>query len=120
MGRHPLGGKQWVQGKSNRALILDTSTGAKAVVHAYLSLDRPDLGHAVKCLSRHMQQPTASDLADLKRVGRYLHNHRCLVNVYHRQSWPGKVPVTVDTDFAGDQTSGKSTTGVATATCSPQ
>eukprot|EP00971_Amphidinium_carterae_P067955 1344795-Amphidinium_carterae.1 len=34
---------------------------------AYLSLDRPDLAHAVKCLSRHMQQPTQSDWADLKR-----------------------------------------------------
>eukprot|EP00971_Amphidinium_carterae_P005142 102474-Amphidinium_carterae.1 len=58
---------------------------------AYLSLDRPDLAHAVKCLSWHMQQPTQSDWADLKRIGRYLYNHRCLVNVYHRQSWPGKV-----------------------------
>eukprot|EP00971_Amphidinium_carterae_P202776 4023926-Amphidinium_carterae.3 len=81
---------------------------------AYLSLDRPDLGHAVKCLSRHMQKPTQSDLADLKRVGRYLHNHRCLVNVYNKQSWPGKVTVTVDTDFAGDQVTRKSTSGVAT------
>eukprot|EP00971_Amphidinium_carterae_P308263 6126335-Amphidinium_carterae.1 len=36
------------------------------------------------------QKPTQSNLADLKRVGRYLHNHRCLVNVYNRQSWPGK------------------------------
>eukprot|EP00971_Amphidinium_carterae_P270290 5362917-Amphidinium_carterae.1 len=42
---------------------------------AYLSLDRPDLAHAVKCLSRHMQQPTQSDWADLKRVGRYLYSH---------------------------------------------
>eukprot|EP00971_Amphidinium_carterae_P071864 1421435-Amphidinium_carterae.1 len=41
---------------------------------AYLSLDRLDLGHAVKCLSRHMQKPTASDIADLKRVGS--HGHR--------------------------------------------
>eukprot|EP00971_Amphidinium_carterae_P290313 5764205-Amphidinium_carterae.1 len=57
---------------------------------AYLSLDRPGLAHAVKCLSRHMQQPTQSDWVDLKRVGRYLYSHRCLVNVYHRQSWPGK------------------------------
>eukprot|EP00971_Amphidinium_carterae_P218185 4331083-Amphidinium_carterae.2 len=39
---------------------------------AYLSLDRPDLVHAVKCLSRHMQQPKESHFADLQRVGRYL------------------------------------------------
>eukprot|EP00971_Amphidinium_carterae_P199491 3959076-Amphidinium_carterae.3 len=45
-----------------------------------------------------------------KRVGRYLHSHRCLVNVYHKQKWPGKVTVVVDTDFAGDQTTRKSTT----------
>eukprot|EP00971_Amphidinium_carterae_P349860 6491266-Amphidinium_carterae.3 len=81
---------------------------------AYLSLDRPDLAHAVKCLSRHMQKLAQSNLADLKRVGRYLHNHKCLVNVYNRQSWPGKVTVTVDTDFAGDKVTRKSTTGVAT------
>eukprot|EP00971_Amphidinium_carterae_P228876 4540330-Amphidinium_carterae.1 len=35
---------------------------------AYLSLDRPDLAHAVKCLSRHMQKPTHSNLADLKKT----------------------------------------------------
>eukprot|EP00971_Amphidinium_carterae_P288124 5720156-Amphidinium_carterae.1 len=34
---------------------------------AYLSLDSPDLGNTVKCLSRHMQKPKPSDLADLKR-----------------------------------------------------
>eukprot|EP00971_Amphidinium_carterae_P089213 1765787-Amphidinium_carterae.1 len=57
---------------------------------AYLSLDRPDSAHAVKCLSRHMQRPTESYFADLKRVGRYLHSHRWLVNVYHKQKWPDK------------------------------
>eukprot|EP00971_Amphidinium_carterae_P247368 4912471-Amphidinium_carterae.1 len=102
---------------------------------AYLSLARPDLAHAVKCLSRRTQKPTQSNLADLKRVGRYVHNHRCLVNVYQRQSWPGKGTLTVDTDFAGDLVSRKRTTGVATfldshcvrntvseprATCNPQ
>eukprot|EP00971_Amphidinium_carterae_P114845 2274653-Amphidinium_carterae.2 len=82
---------------------------------AYLSLDRPDLAHAVKCLSRHMQKPTQSNLADfMKRVGRYQHNHKCLVNVYNRQSWPGKVTETVDTVFVGDQVTRKSTTRVAT------
>eukprot|EP00971_Amphidinium_carterae_P228061 4523531-Amphidinium_carterae.1 len=61
-------------------------------------------------------------MADLKRVGRYLHSHRCLVNVFKRQIWPCKVAVEVDTDFkrslsshfGGDQTSRRSTTGVAT------
>eukprot|EP00971_Amphidinium_carterae_P280120 5560502-Amphidinium_carterae.1 len=61
-----------------------------------------------------MQRPTESHFADLKRVGRYLHSQRCLVNVYHKQKWPGKVTVVVDTDFAGDQTTRKSTTGAAT------
>eukprot|EP00971_Amphidinium_carterae_P218733 4341668-Amphidinium_carterae.1 len=69
---------------------------------AYLSLDRPDWLTAVKCLSRHMQEPTQSNLADLKRVDRYPHNHQCQVNVYQGQSWPGKATVTVDTDFAVD------------------
>eukprot|EP00971_Amphidinium_carterae_P341240 6479945-Amphidinium_carterae.1 len=77
---------------------------------AYLSLDRPDLAQIVKCLSRHMQKPTESDWADLKRVGRYLHSHRCLVNVYRKQCWPGKVTVTTDTDYAGDRENRKSTT----------
>eukprot|EP00971_Amphidinium_carterae_P188406 3740037-Amphidinium_carterae.1 len=81
---------------------------------AYLSLDRPDLAQTVKCLSRHMQKPTEGDWADLKRVGQYLHSHRCLVNVYRKQSWPGKVTVTVDTDYAGDRVNRKSTTGAAT------
>eukprot|EP00971_Amphidinium_carterae_P138995 2754893-Amphidinium_carterae.4 len=34
---------------------------------AYFSLDRPDLAHAVKCLSRHMQQPKELHFANLKR-----------------------------------------------------
>eukprot|EP00971_Amphidinium_carterae_P147270 2918470-Amphidinium_carterae.1 len=42
---------------------------------AYLSLDRPDLAHAVKCLSRHMQQPTqTNNLADLKKVELWQHS----------------------------------------------
>eukprot|EP00971_Amphidinium_carterae_P269402 5344546-Amphidinium_carterae.2 len=51
-------------------------------------------------------------MADLKFVGRYMHSHRCLVNVFKRQSWPGKVTVVVYTDSGCDRTSGKSTTGV--------
>eukprot|EP00971_Amphidinium_carterae_P091398 1809486-Amphidinium_carterae.1 len=58
---------------------------------AYLSLDRPDLAQTVKCLSRHMQKPTESDWADLKRVGRF-----------------------TATDYAGDRVNRKSTTGAAT------
>eukprot|EP00971_Amphidinium_carterae_P349193 6490890-Amphidinium_carterae.4 len=80
---------------------------------AYLSLDRPDLAHAVKCLHGTCSSQR-SHFADLKRVGRYLHSHRCLAKVYNRQDWSGKVTVTVDTDFAGDQVTRKSTTGVAT------
>eukprot|EP00971_Amphidinium_carterae_P342373 6481662-Amphidinium_carterae.1 len=45
----------------------------KVGMQEVLSLNRPDLAHAVKCLSRHMQQATQSNLVDLKRVGSYLH-----------------------------------------------
>ena len=33
---------------------------------AYLSQDRPDIGHAVKNLARRLVQPTEASLTDLK------------------------------------------------------
>ena len=39
---------------------------------AYLSQDRPDIGHAVKNLARKMVCPTEASLANLKRLIRYL------------------------------------------------
>ena len=35
---------------------------------AYLSQDRPDIGHAVKNLARRLVQPTEASLTDLKRL----------------------------------------------------
>eukprot|EP00971_Amphidinium_carterae_P054415 1072009-Amphidinium_carterae.1 len=63
---------------------------------AYLSLDRPDLAHTSGQVPPQPQLPSER------------------VQQAELQKWPGKVTVVVDTDFAGDQTNRKSTTGVAT------
>eukprot|EP00971_Amphidinium_carterae_P315407 6269293-Amphidinium_carterae.1 len=66
-------GMQEVQRRTNESALEPaecTRYRSGAMRIAYLSLNRPDLAHAVKCVSRHMQQPTQSNLADFKRVGR--------------------------------------------------
>eukprot|EP00971_Amphidinium_carterae_P302824 6017163-Amphidinium_carterae.3 len=70
-----VGCKRYRQGQQRRAWR-QPSTGQVA----YLSLDCLELAHAVNCLPRHMQAPTQTNVADLKRVGWYLHSHKRLVN----------------------------------------
>ena len=79
---------------------------------AYLSQDRADLGEPCKQLARRMQAPTASDLADLKRLGRYLKGKPRVVTKFTTQSWDGTVTVYVDSDHAGCLVTRKSTTGL--------
>ena len=77
-----------------------------------LSQDRPDLSHAIKNLSRKMVSPTESNLADLKRLGRYLKKYPNFAQVFTTQAEPTSIKVQVDSDHAGDAVTRRSTTGM--------
>ena len=80
---------------------------------SYLSLDRPDIGEAVKQLSRRMKTPKPASMRRLKRVVRYLVKYPCLVTVFRRQDEPeAAVTALVDSDFAGCQITRRSSMGL--------
>ena len=80
---------------------------------AYLSLDRTDLIDAVKSLATSMKSPKASDMARLKRLGRYLLGVPTMVRIFNRQALPQQLRIYGDSDWAGDMVSRKSTNGFA-------
>ena len=79
----------------------------------YLSLDRSDLQYAAKTVSRYMSQPREHDWGALKRIARYLVGAPRAVQTFRWQSSPGYVTTYVDSDWAGDKASRKSTIGSA-------
>jgi hypothetical protein len=79
----------------------------------FLSMDRADLQFAVKELMRKMSSPTAADLRALKRVARYVIGAPRVAQLFRWQRRPGNLVVYGDSDFAGCQTTRKSTSGGA-------
>eukprot|EP00959_Pyramimonas_sp_CCMP1952_P324219 6785802-Pyramimonas_sp.AAC.1 len=79
--------------RSHRSLVMRA---------AYLSLHRPDIAEATKTLCK----------GDLKRLGRYLVSHRCLVSRCESQRLPTEVTVIVGSDHAGCPITRKSTSGI--------
>ncbi|CAK0821586.1 unnamed protein product [Prorocentrum cordatum] len=71
---------------------------------AYLAQDRPDIGEAVKSLTRKMQHPSVSDLAALKKLCRYLKKYPCLVSSFFPQAMPKELSMSVGTGCAGGAT----------------
>ncbi|CAK0906615.1 unnamed protein product, partial [Prorocentrum cordatum] len=82
---------------------------------AYLTLDRPDIVDAVKQCSRRMQAPTSADMMMVKRLGRYLVKHPCLVARFNKQKMPDRITATCDSDYAGCLITRKSTSGTVLA-----
>jgi hypothetical protein len=79
----------------------------------FLSMDRADLQFAVKELMRKMSVPTKADLRALKRVARYVVGAPRVTQLFRWQRRPNKLVVYGDSDFAGCQTTRKSTSGGA-------
>ena len=80
---------------------------------AYMAQDRPDLAEAVKTLARRMVAPTAGDMTRLKRLGRYVLGRPRATLEFRPQELPQELLVEVDSDFAGDLITRRSTTGMA-------
>eukprot|EP00971_Amphidinium_carterae_P231553 4595433-Amphidinium_carterae.1 len=78
---------------------------------AYLGQDRPDLQEVAKCLSQHMKEPREADLLELKRAARYLVAFPRVILTYPEQDNPGGFDGWVDSDYAGDVYTRRSTTG---------
>ena len=71
--------------------------------------DRLDLAETAKHLAQRMSEPREFDFVPLKRVARYLVGKPKAALRYRRQKHVDKITVFVDSDFAGDPVSRKST-----------
>ena len=94
------------------ALERQKCTPYRAVVARanYLASDRPELQFAAKEVCRWMSAPTDLSLAALKRLGRYVCEHKRLVYHYPWQT-VSRVDTYSDTDWAGCLKTRKSTSG---------
>ncbi|CAK0892249.1 unnamed protein product, partial [Prorocentrum cordatum] len=80
---------------------------------AYLSQDRVDISESVKCLSQAMARPRAGHMVQLKRLARYLNGvPRRALQYAALDPIGADVIAHVDSDWAGDPVSRRSTTGV--------
>ena len=80
---------------------------------AYLAQDRADISEAIKCLARGMSKPRAGHMIQLKRVARYLKECQGRHNsTLHKKKSKTHLEVHVDSDWAGDTATRRSTTGV--------
>ena len=79
---------------------------------SYLARDRYDLAETAKFLAQRMSEPREFDFIPLKRAARYLVGKPKAALRFRRQKHVDKITVFVDSDFAGDPVSRKSTTGM--------
>ena len=79
---------------------------------SYLAQDRLDLAEAATHLARRMSEPREFDFVPLKRAARHLVGTPKAALRFRRQKHVAKITVFVDSDFAGDPVSRKSTTGL--------
>ena len=78
----------------------------------YLAHDRPDVRFAVSSICCAMASPTVRDLERLKRVLRYLKGRPRALCMYVWQEGTAPIRAWSDSDWAGDRTTRKSTSGV--------
>eukprot|EP00971_Amphidinium_carterae_P045075 886811-Amphidinium_carterae.1 len=79
---------------------------------AYLGQDRVDISEAVKCLAKAMSSPREGHLMQLKRLARYLKSQPACILRYAPQDATPSLQIFVDSDWAGDPISRRSTTGM--------
>ena len=77
----------------------------------YQAFDRPDIGFAVKELSRDMSTPTTQSWERLKRLAKYLKFHPRLVWDFHWQDEVTVIDTLTDANWARCKSSRRSTSG---------
>ena len=90
-----------------------TTFRSGAIRCAYLAQDRVDITDAIKCLARAMSTPKSAHTTHLKRVARYLKGvpRKALQHLPQEPS-RAHFGVHVDSDWAGDTVTRRSTSGV--------
>ena len=78
---------------------------------SFVAQDRADIGDAVKTLAQGMATPTEANLADLKKLARYLVGKPYVALRYYQQPRPRVLTLKVDSDHAADKKTRRSTTG---------
>ena len=89
----------------------DKEYRAIAATINYLALDQPDIQYASKEACRNMAAPDKAAWAKLKRIGRYLVGRKQVVWKFPWKDEVGGWSATVDSDWAGDLKTRKSTSG---------
>ena len=77
----------------------------------YLAMDRPDIQYATKEAAKRMANPRKPDWMLLKRIGRCLAGASRLVQTMKWQAGPLGLSTYIDSDWAGDKKTCKSTSG---------
>jgi ribonuclease HI len=103
-----------VQGSKSKKLIGAEATRYRSACMrlSYLAQDRLDLVESAKCAAQRMASPTEFDWQPLKRVARYLLGRPRAAIRFRWQPEVKQINVYVDSDYAGDPISRKSTTGL--------
>ena len=114
--REKLQDKQVLDGSRSPILKKNKGTRCRSACMrlSYLAQDRLNLAETAKHLAQRRSEPREFDLLPLKRAARYLVEKPKAALRFRRQQHVDKITVFVDSDFAGDPVSRKSTTGLAT------
>lgn len=81
------------------------------------SKTRPDIAYAVGFCSRKMENPTGNDISNIKRIMRYLKYTKEDGIIYKKTDNKMEIKAFSDSDFAGEKTTRKSTTGYVVYYC---
>ncbi len=103
------------QRKDSKALNAEEATQYRALTARlnYLAQDRPDLQFTAKAVAKYMSEPREHDWLAVKRVARYLVGSPRVTQNFKWQHAPATVVTYTNSDFAGDKTSRRSTSGGA-------
>ena len=77
----------------------------------FMAQDRPDLSVSSRIMSQFMATPREGDEKLLKRVIRYLRKYPVSCSMFEWQERPKAITVNIDSDWAGDRVTRKSTSG---------
>ncbi|BES89629.1 Reverse transcriptase (RNA-dependent DNA polymerase) [Nesidiocoris tenuis] len=77
-----------------------------------MTATRPDIAYAVGVVARNLENPSNDDVVRVKRIFRYLKGSMSLGITYQPDLNKGVLKCFSDADHAGDQATGRSTTGV--------
>ena len=112
--REKLQDKLVLEGRRSPILKKDDATRYRSACMrlSYLAQDRLDLAETAKHLAQRMSEPREFDTVPLKRAARYLVGKAQSGTEIRRQAQADKITVFLDSDFADDPISRKSTTGL--------